>query len=318
MNKDISLGFALIILLTYCTCSIQVAGGSSDHGNANVIGTVYDTLGIGVGDVSLKLLPENYNPTKPDPSVDSLAAITDSNGIFEMINVPSGTYCLIGEDSNSQLRLFKELFVVDSASVNSIDAVLYKPGKIILPVNYTIIPGNKRVILYLPGTDIYKEFHSNIQTVNIDSVPKGRFTLKGYLPHNNMLVSFEREYRSFYVMSGGIVDFTIRPIKPRGPKTASVNSECLFNTYFNEWNNYPHAVVEYLEYRFSWGDADTSHWSAGLSASHSWSRPGTYEIRVHMRCQADNYGSPVLIDGKEKIPFYSGWSDSTTIIINAK
>ena len=257
INNCISLGIITALVVLYCTCSVNVAGGSSDHGNANVIGTVYDTLGVGVAGVSLRLLPEDYNPTKPDNSLDSLIAITDSTGIFELYNVPSGTYCLIGEDSSSQLRLFEKQFVVDSGIINSIDAVLYKPGQIILPVNYTIIPVNKRVIVYLPGTDIFKEFQSNIQTIYIDSVPKGRFTLKGYLPSNNMVVSFEREYFNFYVMSGGIVDFTIRPIKPRGPKTASVNSECLFNTYFNEWNSYPHVVVEYLEYRFKDKDGKT-------------------------------------------------------------
>lgn len=318
IHNCISLGIITALVVLYCTCSINIAGGSSDHGNANVIGTVYDTLGAVVEGVSLRLLPENYNPAKPDHSLDSLTAITDSTGIFELYNVPSGTYCLIGEHSSGQLRLFEKPVAVDSGSINSVHAVLYRPGKIIIPVNYAIIPVNKRVIVYLPGTDVLKEFQSNIQTIYIDSVPTGRFTLKGYLPSNNMVVSFEREYSNFYVMSGGIVDFTIRPIKPRGPKTAPVNSECQFNTYFNEWNSYPHVVVEYLEYRFSWGDADTSAWAPGLYASHSWSRPGTYEVRVHMRCQGENTISDTVKNNTEKIPFYSGWSDSTIITIKSK
>lgn len=319
INKYISLGIITAIVVLYCTCSLNIAGGSSDHGNANVVGMIYDTLGVGVEGVSLRLLPENYNPTGPDNSLDSLTAITDSTGTFELCNIPSGTYCLIGEGSCNQLRLFEKPVVVDSGSINSINSVLYKPGQIRIPVNHNNIPVNKSVIIYLPGTDIFKEVQSNIQTVYIDSVPKGRFTLKGYIPSNGMIISFEREYSNFYVMSGGIVDFTIRPTKPRGPKNALINSECQFNTYFAEWNIYPHVVVEYLEYRFSWGDADTSDWASCLCAYHSWSRAGTYEIRVHMRCQADNIPSDKSIDDdKEKIPFYSGWSDSTTITITIK
>ena len=315
MNKYIALGITLIIILIYCTCSINVAGGSSDHGNANVLGTIYDTLVMGVADVSLRLLPEDYNPAKPDVALDSLTAITDSTGAYAFYDVAPGTYYLIGVDCYNELRLFKKPVIVDTLVTDSVNAVLYKPGQIIIPINYNIIPGSKRVIMYIPGTTIFTEIQSNIKTIQIDSVPMGRYTLIGYIPSSGIVINFEREYTNFYVMSGGIADFTIRPTKPRGPKNASINSDCVFNTYCANWDTHPNVVVEQLEYRFSWGDADTSDWSPNLSAMHSWMQAGNYEIRVHMRCQADNTTSENFRDDKEKIPFYSGWSDSTIISI---
>lgn len=315
MNKYIASGIILIIILIYCTCSVNVAGGSSDHGNANVLGTIYDTLDMGVAHVSLRLLPEDYNPAKPDFNLDSLTAITDSTGAYAFYDVPPGTYCLIGVDSCNELRLFKKPVIVDTLTTDPVNAVLYKPGQVRIPVNYNISPVNKNVFLYIPGTNILKEIQSNALTVYIDSVPKGRYTLAGYVPSTGIIIALEREYTNFYVMSGGIADFTIRPSKPRGPVTAPVNIECVYNTFLPNWDTHPNVVVEQLEYRFSWGDADTSDWSPNLSALHSWAQAGKYEIRVHMRCQADNITSKKCRDDNNKIPFYSGWSDSTIITI---
>ncbi len=42
--------------------------------------------------------------------------------------------------------------------------------------------------------------------------------------------------------------------------------------------------------RFSWGDGDTSVFSAAFSVGHAWPYPGTYEVRVQVRC--DDYAQP--------------------------
>jgi len=39
-----------------------------------------------------------------------------------------------------------------------------------------------------------------------------------------------------------------------------------------------------VEYRFNWGEGTYSSWSAGTSASHSWTAAGTYTVKAEARC----------------------------------
>lgn len=45
------------------------------------------------------------------------------------------------------------------------------------------------------------------------------------------------------------------------------------------------------QYRFSWGDGDTSAWSGSSTASHAWPLTGTYAVRVQVLCSDYYYPS---------------------------
>jgi len=57
-----------------------------------------------------------------------------------------------------------------------------------------------------------------------------------------------------------------------------------------------------VEYQFNWGDGTYSTWSSATNASHSWSSPENYSIRVRARCTIDN-------------TIISGWSSVKTVQI---
>jgi protocatechuate 3,4-dioxygenase beta subunit len=58
-----------------------------------------------------------------------------------------------------------------------------------------------------------------------------------------------------------------------------------------------------VEHQFDWGDSSQSGWISGSNASHSWSSPGIYQVKVRGKC------SEGLI---------SGWSSPLSVTINPR
>ncbi len=95
----------------------------------------------------------------------------------------------------------------------------------------------------------------------------------------------------------------LTPGPPLGPDSGLVGSSYQFRSTTTDADN------DTLEYRFDWGNGDTSAWLGPVppgdtvTASHSWSSPGTYNIRVQAM---DEQGFGTTSD----------WSIPHTIIIH--
>ncbi len=57
-----------------------------------------------------------------------------------------------------------------------------------------------------------------------------------------------------------------------------------------------------VEYRFAWGDSDTSAWAASTNGSHTWGSAGSYDVKAQARCATDT-------------PIESSWSSAFTVTI---
>jgi len=91
------------------------------------------------------------------------------------------------------------------------------------------------------------------------------------------------------------------PGKPSGPSSGYTNTSYSFSTSATDPDN------DNIKYQFDWGDGtitDTIYYTSGATASmsHSWSKPGTYNIRVR------------AYDGDK----WSDWSQPKNITITEK
>lgn len=306
--------FTSTAILIYLSCTLDIAGGSSDHGNAMVAGIITDTLNNGMADITVRLIPADFNPAQSDFNPDSLTAVTNDAGVYKISGVPKGTYTLTGENTAHTLSCIKKGIAVDTLAIDTISAVVKLPGCIIIFVDSTIWTTNSMLTVYIPGTNIYAQAAQINDTVFLTNVPSGEHTVMIYSEMLDTTISIDKEFSNFLVVSGGITNFTLYPEKPRGPVSATISDSSIFNTIFKYNGWIPEIIVEFIEYRFTWGDADTSHWSPDLKAAHRWSKPGTYQIRAQLRYLPPETG----IVNQLVEPFYSGWSQPAYISITTR
>ncbi len=87
------------------------------------------------------------------------------------------------------------------------------------------------------------------------------------------------------------------PAMPKGETTGTVNGYYFFTSDSATCSN-NHAV----EYRFDWGDGDTTSWSVSASAFHAWAAAGTYSIRAQAKCSKET-------------GVVSAWSEGLVILV---
>jgi len=85
------------------------------------------------------------------------------------------------------------------------------------------------------------------------------------------------------------------PAAPAADSSCSADSSAVFTAATAE------CFTGTAEYRFSWGDGDTSLWSVNGSAVHAWTDPGVYPVSVQLQCP--DYSLP------------SAWSPSCTVTV---
>ena len=103
-----------------------------------------------------------------------------------------------------------------------------------------------------------------------------------------------------------VSDFPNVPDAPVGPTTGGVGLEYSYTTMSTDPNG------GYIKYCFDWGD-DTISWSDWYSSgeaatnSHSWDRPGDFEIRVKARDQFgldSDWSDPLSVTIVSEAPFF--------------
>lgn len=306
-----------IVLLTRCA-NVNVAGGSSDQGNAIISGSVVDAQGTGVPGASLRLLPQDYIPGIDTFHQDSFIVSTDSAGCFSISNIGKGTYCLSGSNSAKTAFGMVSFLTVDSQDIQQVELLLQEPGRIKFPIDDSLWEIHKDILVYIPGTTMQKNLSAETTAISFDTVFPGRQSLRFYSFTTQTSAVLNKRLTSCFVLPGILTNFTIQPFKPRGPQVAVVNASCKFYTFFEYWNINSNIDVEFLEYRYYWGNQDTSAWCSTLANSHSWMQPGTYEIKIQVRygVKAQQFSDTIVSDALT--PFYSNWSDSTLVTVTTR
>ncbi len=305
------LSLLLISLMGSLTCSLNIAGGSSDHGNAAIGGILSDSLNNGIANVTVRLLPADFNPAADDFNPDSLTAQSDSAGFYKIEYVPRGTYCLTGTSSDSALKTYQKAIVVDTTDILTLHAILQKPGNIKIPVDTALWLFDNTITVFIPGTNIYYTTFSLNDTIELKNIPSGSHTVRMYSAAYDSIIAIDEEFSNVHVKPGVINDFTIYPKKPRGPATGVINDTCKFFSIFSYKGWISNIAVQCIEYRFAWGNADTSSWSTQFWATHAWSDTGSFEVRAQIR-----YTPNLITQEYYNTPFCSGWSEAGLILIS--
>lgn len=305
-----------VLLLEQCA-NINIAGGSSDQGNALVSGIVTDPSGNCAGNASLRLLPQNYTPGIDQFNPDSFAVKTDASGLFRIEKVGSGVYCLSASDASIHYLGLIPAIAVDSHDVINLQVRLQIPGRIKVPIDSTVWNTHDKISLYIPGTAVYKTAYPPTTAVFFDTIFSGTVSLRAYSYTTQTGFILNKDLIGCFVYPGILTNFTVKPFKPRGPKNASINNECKFYTFFEYWKINPNINIDFLEYRFCWGNQDTSAWVTSLAETHQWQQPGNFEIKIQVRYVVSAGNQSLAANNDILTPFYSSWSDSAIIAITS-
>lgn len=167
--KHLSYVAASLIIFTFvisCSNPQQLAGSISETTNGAVTGTVVYATGGGAKGAQVKLLPADYDPCKD--SIHLRLDTADSNGMYNFLNVDSGSYNVYALHDNGKLRAVTAVRVYDALVPAQTDT-LKQPGKIemMLPDSFTMANG----YFYVPGTDIFVYTGNKSGFVLLDSVP---------------------------------------------------------------------------------------------------------------------------------------------------
>jgi len=84
------------------------------------------------------------------------------------------------------------------------------------------------------------------------------------------------------------------PSTPTGPNIGTTEQSISYSTG-GATSNLGHSV----QYRFEWGNGDTSGWSSSPTASHSWTTTGTYNIKAQSRCAINNSVTSIWSTSKQ-------------------
>lgn len=91
------------------------------------------------------------------------------------------------------------------------------------------------------------------------------------------------------------------PPKPSKPYCDTVG---FINSFISVYCDTVFCSSKLVLYRFSWGDGDTSGWADSTSSIHQWTREGTFEVKVQIKCP--DYQEPSL------------WSDPILVVVKHK
>jgi hypothetical protein len=163
---------ALILVFSLWGC-LNYPDETNSHGGGSDTETLSGTVSIGNGVFAartlVKLVPANYNPSKPDTAL-ILKAITNNNGQFNFDKVNKYVYYnLIAGKSSDQVWVF-----ADSLKANGgrLDLTMTKAKLLLVSLESSIYKQQDSGLAYFPGTDILT--HCNgIEASRIDSLPMG-------------------------------------------------------------------------------------------------------------------------------------------------
>lgn len=288
----------VLILLT-SSCTQNLTGGSSDHGNASTVISIIDENSNSIKNGTIKVISSNYDPFNNIENEYFELFNFDSSGIILIDNLPIDSYTIIAFNDDSILSNISNINIEEN---DSITITLTESGIITIPVDSSILNPNCQYYieeLKLALDSIYKGFW-----INEFKVPQGDYTIK----KSNQNKEDSTIFNNITVESGYLTDISFYPETPNGSDTIYADSHYNYYSYFDYEELKPHIYIQLLEYQFDWGDGTQSQWQHKMDARHEWDKPGTYEIRVHLR-----YRDAIFTDPPET--FISYWSKPFTVVV---
>ncbi len=286
-------------MLSQCS-NPQCAGGSSDHGNAKMAGIVKDDYDEPVANVSIRLLPADYNPVKDKKDL-LIETVSNADGCFIFDNIDTGKYCLSGEDND--YRGFVINVNIKDSQLIILDSIrLSNPGRIIIPGDQIgLKPGN---IAYLKGLAKYCVIDSTGEAY-INNVPPGIVSMSGYAPDKKAEIALNPVFDSFLIVPNLTFISTISP-SPFFVQDGKVlvdkrDAFCDSLNMFSCVNLLERIPVGYA-FRYLWDDGRTSEWSESPLQVYKWNNPGVYRIQAQVRFNGNYYAwsNPVSITVTKK------------------
>lgn len=278
---------------------MQVAGGSSDHGNSKIAGLVIDNFGCPAVNTQVLLLPDNFNAAADSIAKLGFKTCTDSCGRYSFENVPFGIYCLSG-GSLGGMSFVKKALAVESDTLNISTQCLKIPGSLYIEVDSIGLKDG--VFIYFPGLPIFQKIDkTNLQ--QISSVPSGTVALMAYDSEHDTSIYLGIEYMKLEIIPGGSLlvpscspmPYCIVNSQPATELHGSIDSVyqfCAINPQVFQMVN--------CSYRFSWGDGTISEWNYNYRQNFSWHKAGIYYVQ-----------SQIMIANR-----YLAWSEPIAVIID--
>ena len=179
-HNIVILGLAIAALAALRCVLPSLAGGSSDQGNAMVIGKVVDETGEGVPNTQVQLVPVSYDPVAGGLALPT--DTTDESGMYDFMKTDTGDYNLQAVHLFTRTRALIPGIHVAGDTVAVPDRQLQKPGfiKVMLPAGVNVING----YVYIPGTLDFALLNNRPDVATIDSVPAGTVSSVWYSSKN--------------------------------------------------------------------------------------------------------------------------------------
>ena len=276
-------------------CRNDTLSGGSEIGNpdsAVLSGVIYTRKGTPARNISLQLLPDDYN-SFADSMPDGWNANTDEKGSFIIKGIEPGLYALSAGKINDTNRLFLPGLEISLSDDTWIRATLEPSGKIVVTLSDSIL--TDAPILFIPGTDRW--FELNISPIIIDNILSSEVkSLRLWDVNRKEPVPFPPGGGIQFITPDGLLFYPeYFPNTPTGPEQGRVDSSYQFsaNTVpFPPWKDCP-SNEDLL--RFSWGDGTTSEWSPQKTIFHTWNREGKFPVRVQVGCETELHSQPVKL-----------------------
>lgn len=293
------LRIALIyLLLFFASCTQDISGGSSDHGNATTTIAFVDDLGDTIRDGTIEVLPQNHNPYKPADNAFTYSSKLDPTGITCIKSMELDSYVVIVFSKDSLKSAVSNISVFED---DSFAITLTNSGSMELPLNNQLWDTNGHY--YIDELKLKLDSLLIPTWSNSIRVPEGSYSIKNINPDSNTGTTL---FEDIVVISGLSTNMSIFPEKPNGPDTITVGNQENYYSYFDYEEIMPWLAAELIQFQFDWGDGTHSPWANSLHASHSWKNTGIYSIKVHMKYSGN-------IDKTEM--FLSHWSTLHTITV---
>lgn len=288
--------FFLIFLTNSCTQNLT--GGSSDHGNANTTISITTCDSSKFSGGSLKLVNKNYKPYHDIYGLYNTTINFDSTGLISLYDIPIDSYCVIAFTTDS---LYSSLLSVNiDSNENSFNLNLTKSGSLTIPFDSSDFEPFAKYYI-----DELKMELDTVLWINSNKkikVPEGQYTILKF--EDSM--SFDSViFDDISIVSGYLTDMTLSPKKPQGPDTVETFDISIYYSYFDYKETLSWLNAEFIEFQFDWGDGSYSEWQNNTNALHYWKNEGDFKIRVRIRYNnIDSYDD-----------FLSYWSEYKTVTV---
>lgn len=297
--KTVVLIVSVVLTLLLSSCTQNLTGGSSDHGNASTIISIVDNNSNIIKKGTVKVISSSYNPFNNNENDYAELFKIDSTGVVLINELPLDTYTIITFNEDSMLSNVSNINIDGN---DSITITLFESGIFTIPSDSTILKPNMKYYideLKIALDSIYKDYLQNEF-----KVPKGEYTIKKSVDQEEDSIIFDK----ITVESGYLTDISFYPEMPSGSDTVIEDNYYTYYSYFNYEEIKPDIYIQLLEYQFDWGDGTKSNWQHKMDAHHEWDNPGTYEIRVHLRYRDSIFSNPPET-------FISYWSKPYTVVV---